>query len=247
MRCAACGATWRATPDPQPEPAVATAVEPEPPEDDPFEAPAPAAEEEALFEQPAPAPVADEEFPRRRAEPEIRRSDAPRRDSRVPGVAWAALGAAIALLLVVALVFRVDIVQLWPKAASAYASIGLPVNGIGLEIEKVHAQPSLLDGRPALVVTGELHNIRRETLVAPPISVSLLDRDGRRVVVKTFMADDRIIPPGQRRDFKISLLNPPSDASNLDVTFVLGKAAIPTAGAASSSPAAPGAGSVVTH
>ena len=224
VRCAACGNTWRAEPEPEPAPAI----EPEAPEDDPFESAAPAADDE-LFERPIAQPIADDEIlavPIRDSKPP---GKAPaKREGRVNGIVWAVLGASLALLLVVTLVFRLDIVRLWPKTASVYAGIGLPVNGIGLEIEKVHGRQSLLDGRPALEVTGVLHNVRHETIVAPPISIALLNKAGRRVLVKTIVADDPVVPPGQTRDFKLSLLNPPSDASSLDITLVLGKTGKPS-------------------
>lgn len=234
VRCAACGATWRAEPDRQPE-EPATVAEPATIEDDPFASTAPAADSE-LFERPISPPIDDDSI---LAVPIHDRKTRVRREGAAQGMVWAALGGAFALLLVTALLFRFDIVQLWPKTASVYAGIGLPVNGIGLEIEKVHGRQSLLDGRPALVVTGVLHNVRRETIIAPPISISLLDKSGRKVLVKTIQADDPVVPPGQTRDFKLSLLNPPSGASSLDVTLVLGKRA-PTASSPSAATPASG-------
>jgi predicted Zn finger-like uncharacterized protein len=220
VRCASCGNIWRAAPEadevdeapPPPEPDVSAAVSP--PADD------------ELFAEPIaePSPEAPSE-----AAVDVSRSERRRREASSPALLWAGLGASIALLLVVGLVFRVDIVQLWPKTAGTYARIGLPVNGVGLTIEKVHAQPSLLDGRRALVVSGEMRNLRNRTLIAPPISIALLDASGRRLLVKTISADDRIVPPGQSRDFKVSLLNPPAGAEGLDVTFAPPSPGRPTA------------------
>ena len=227
VRCASCGNTWRAEPDP-PSEAIAD-VEPPEPEDDPFASTAPVADSE-LFERPIVQSVDEDPI---LATPIAGRKDRVKREGGVrSGMVWAALGASLALLVVAALVFRFDIVRLWPKTASAYAGIGLPVNGIGLEIEKVHGRQSLMDGRPALVVTGMLHNVRHETIVAPPISIALLDKSGRRVLVKTIVADDPLVPPGQTREFKLSLLNPPAGASSLDITLVLGKPGRSTSGAA---------------
>ena len=213
VRCASCGNVWRAMPEAdeleeadeavaEPEPDVSAAVSP-PADDELFEAPIAEAVAETPLEQAA----------------DVGRSEQRRREASSPALLWAGLGASIALLLVVGTVFRVDIVQLWPKTASLYAGVGLPVNGVGLTIEKVHGQPSVLDGRSALVVSGEMRNLRSRTLIAPPISIALLDHSGRRLLVKTISADDRIVPPGQTRDFKVSLLNPPAGAESVDVTF----------------------------
>jgi len=216
VRCASCGNIWRAMPEADEADEADQAGEaPPPPEPDLSAAVSPPADDE-LFEAPIAEPVAEAPF---EAAPDVSRSDRRRREANSPALLWAGLGASIALLLVVGIVFRVDIVQLWPKTASTYAGVGLPVNSVGLTIEKVHAEPQLLDGRRSLVVSGEMRNLRSRTLIAPPISIALLDHFGHRLLVKTISADDRIVPPGQSRDFKVSLLNPPAGAEDLDVTF----------------------------
>ena len=213
MRCAACGTTWRAEPETPPEAAPIAAAAPE--EDDLIAVPL-AGVEDASPERPAAVPEIEAA---RRPTPIRDQIEQRKRDARLQGLAWTALGAVVALLLAGGVVFRINIVQLWPSAAGVYARIGLPVNGIGLGIEKVHGQQSLLDGRPALVVTGVVHNIRKQTLVSPPLTIALLDRAGRQVAVRTVLPDDRIVPPGQTRDFSTAFLNPPSGASGLDITF----------------------------
>ncbi len=143
------------------------------------------------------------------------------------GAVWAGLGAAVALLLGGATVFRVDVVRIWPRAASAYAAVGLSVNSIGLTIEDVHAQPSLQDGKQALVVSGVLRNIRSEPVLAPPLRIALLDKHGKRLVTRAASPGDPLIPGGQTRSFAISLVSPPSSASDLEVTFQTGAHAAP--------------------
>ena len=67
------------------------------------------------------------------------------------------LAFAVALVLIIALgiIFRVDVVRLWPRTASAYAGVGLPVNSLGLVIEGVRFEPSLQDGHAALAAIME--------------------------------------------------------------------------------------------
>lgn len=149
------------------------------------------------------------------------------REAMAQGAVWAGLGAVVALLLGGAAVFRVDVVRIWPRAASAYAAVGLSVNSIGLTIEDVHAQPSLQDGKPALVVSGVLRNIRSKPVLAPPLRIALLDKHGKRLTVRAAAPGDPLIPAGQTRSFAVSLVDPPSSASDLEVTFQTGAHAAP--------------------
>ncbi len=210
VRCAACGTSWKAQNKPPLELRVTS-------EEGAFGADPPAPDDD-LFERPL-AEVHGEDLPKafRAKQATVQRT----REAAVQGVVWAGMGAVTALMLMVAIVFRVDVVRLWPRTASAYASIGLPVNRVGLTIENVHAQPSLLDGRPSLVVSGVLRNIRARPVTAPPLSIVLLDKDGKRVAVKHAAATDTAVPPGQTRNFAISLVDPPIGASDLEVTFLV--------------------------
>ena len=212
MRCAACSASWRAAP-------TAPLDLIREPDEDIFAAPV--ADEDELLARPASDLPADElpKVFRARAETERRVKEA-----AVQGAVWAGMGAVVALLLVAGVVFRVDVVRIWPKTASAYAQVGLAVNRVGLTIEQVHAQPSLQDGRQALVVSGVLRNIRAKPVTAPPLSIVLLDRAGRKLATKTASPGDALVPPGETRSFAVSLLDPPIAASDLEVTFVAGDA-----------------------
>jgi predicted Zn finger-like uncharacterized protein len=143
------------------------------------------------------------------------------REAAAQGAVWAGLGAAFALLLGLAVVFRMDVVQMWPKTASAYASVGLRVNVVGLDIENVHTQPSLQDGRPALLVSGVLRNIRAKTVVAPPLVVTLVDHQHDKLMMKTASPGDPSVPPGQSRTFAVTLVDPPNSTAEVDVGFLL--------------------------
>ena len=215
VKCASCGSSWRAKPALPLELAVspeegAVARQTHDADADLFERPTselPAAELPKMF--------------RARTEAERRL-----REAATQGVIWAGMGAAVALLLIGGAVFRTDVVQVWPKSASAYAAVGLPVNRVGLTIEDVHAQPALQDGKPALVISGVLRNIRARTVTAPSLSIALLDKGGKRVLTKTASPGDPIVPAGQTRTFAINVVNPPSSASDLEVTFVVDRPAL---------------------
>ena len=216
VRCAACGVSWKA----QAKPTLELRVNAE---EGAFGAD-PASPDEDLFERP-PADLAGEDLPKAfRAKAA---TDQRTKEAAIQGAMWAGTGAFLALLLMAAVVFRVDVVRLWPRSASAYAGIGLPVNRVGLTIEGVHAQPSLQDGRPALVVSGLMRNIRARAVTAPPLSIVLLDKDGKRLAVRHVSPGDTLVPPGQTRSFAVSLVDPPIAASDLEVTFLISGPAMP--------------------
>ena len=71
------------------------------------------------------------------------------REAVAAGVAWAGLGAGFVALVLACVLFRVDVVRLWPQTASAYAFAKMPVNPTGLAFETVQGQPNLINGHAA--------------------------------------------------------------------------------------------------
>jgi predicted Zn finger-like uncharacterized protein len=148
------------------------------------------------------------------------------REAAATGAIWAGLAAGFVLLIALGAVFRMDVVRLWPKTASAYAAAGLPVNTTGLIIEQVKASPGVDNGHPAVMVSGVMRNVVDRTVNAPPLRVSLLGKDGRPVAHKLADAPDTApIRAGETRHFSISMPDPPKSASDVEVTFVLDMAA----------------------
>lgn len=205
VRCTSCSASWRAEPSPELE------LRNSP-------------EEGAIGSDPRRADISLGALPA---------SDVPRairaraldqkkvREAAAAGAVWAGIGGAFALVIVTAMVFRVDVVRLWPTTASAYAAVGMPVNRVGLTIEKVKADPALEAGHAALAVTGTIRNIRTKPVAAPPLSIRILDKQGHRVGGRVMHIDDSLIPAGQTRSFSVSLLDPPITAKDVEVTFAL--------------------------
>lgn len=204
VKCASCGARWTATAEislelenSEEEGAIAVERAPEP------EAP--------------PRPLTGDELPKAfRAKADTERRV---REAAATGVIWAGMAAALVLMIALAIIFRVDVVRLWPRTASAYAGVGLPVNSLGLVIEGVRFEPSLQEGHAALSVSGMIRNIENEPVVTPPLRISLLDAEGKAVATKIARPADARIPPGETRHFAIALLDPPASAKELEVAF----------------------------
>jgi predicted Zn finger-like uncharacterized protein len=212
VRCKSCQHTWRATLD---EPLELGA-----------EAPVESAsfirhDEEAgetLAETPAP------ELPRAfRARAEQQRR---LRRAAAHGAVWAGIAAGFALLLGSAWLFRIEVVETFPKAAAAYAAVGSPVNPTGLDFEAVSASPSPSDpGR--VLVSGALRNVRDNEVVAPPVRVALLDAHGAEIGHAVVRIDAAPVLPGQVQGFAALIDDPGSKGQGVGVDFTTVEAAAP--------------------
>jgi predicted Zn finger-like uncharacterized protein len=227
VKCSNCGARWTALPEgaaepaPPPKPAAATAPKPAPPAAAPLD--------EVVFEGPTPTPAA----PRKAAPP-------PRGEGKGKALVWAGAAVAVAGLIAGAIIFRADVVRLLPASQAAYAGLGLPVSA--LAIEKVHADAGFQGGRPALSVTGQLHNQRDDAANAPSLRISLLDRLGKPVAVKVARPIDTAVPGRAVRYFAISIVDPPASTHDLQVSFEPpGKTAPVAVAMPAAAPTAPGA------
>ena len=206
VKCASCEHRWTAYP---------VAVAPELTEDvDPAVS---SVEPAGLTADPEPTEVAAKELPKefRAKAADLRKV----RQAATTGVVWAAMAAALVVMIAIAAVFRINVVSLWPKTAAAYAWIGMPVNSLGLTIEGVRAEPALQEGHAALSVSGMFRNVKDKAVTAPPLRISLLTKDGRLLATKIAQPADAVVPPGETRHFAIAILDPPASANQLEVAF----------------------------
>jgi predicted Zn finger-like uncharacterized protein len=216
VKCTNCGHRWSARKDAPPP----VAAEPEP---EPVAEAAPEPLPEAAPE-PAAAPVDDLEFVPVQREPEPRvaarrAKPAPKQDPRGVVALWASAAALVVALVACALLFRGQVVKLWPKSQGAYASLGLPVNSVGLVIEAVRVEPTFVGGRPVLSVTGALRNVRGQPVTSPPLRINLLNRLGKPIAAKVVRPIDPHVPAGATRHFAIAISDPPANARDLEVVF----------------------------
>jgi len=221
VRCASCGHRWTARneeaedlfdgPEASAPASKAEGVEPG------AESAGAAAAGDA--EEPPVSALPGEELPkvfRARANAERRL-----REATATGVIWAGMAAAMAVVVVAALIFRIDVVRILPGAAGAYAAVGLPVNTVGLVIDRdsIKARPSMQEGHAVVTVTGTIRNITEHEVTAPPLRVELLNKDEKRVAGQLAGAANAKIPPGEVRHFSITFLNPPRTAKDLQISF----------------------------
>jgi hypothetical protein len=145
------------------------------------------------------------------------------RQAAATGAIWAGMLGVLVLLIGAAVIMRQDVARIWPRTAGAYAMVGLPVNLVGLAIEGQHAQPALKDGHAAVVVSGSLRNVWARPVAAPPLRISLLNNQGKAVLVKIADPGGARIPPGEVRRFSVDVLDPPVSATDVEIAFVVGR------------------------
>lgn len=206
VRCAACGSSWRAMAE-APLELTASAEEG-----------AVAREAPLSFKPEAAAAITAPELPRAfRAKVEQRRR---LKEAAAAGAVWAGMVSGFAALLVAAYVFRVEVVELYPRAAGAYALAQVPVNPTGLEFEGVKAEPAA-GGLTAVLVSGSVRNIENEPALPPPLRVALLDAQGKKLTTRVVRLSGAPLAPGKARAFTASLPDPGGAADDVAVEFAL--------------------------
>lgn len=210
VRCQSCAHVWHGMPND--EPLELTAAQPAP-------APEPKTFEEAPAVAPeTPAPELPKAF-RARAEQQRRL-----RRAATHGVVWAGLASLFVGLVGAGWLFRVEVVELYPRAAAAYAMIGSPVNATGLEFEAVTAKA--VHDRPDMVmVSGAVRNVRDREIQPPVIRVALLDDHGAEVGHAMIELDGAPVLPGGVQGFAAMIHDPGAHGVDVDVNFVTGGAA----------------------
>ena len=209
VKCTACGTTWRVEPAPEPEPLPSpldgkSEGEAAPPVfADPEEEFAAAAQRRADI------------LRQKKAEAERKQRQA----NAITAAVWAGLVAAVAVLLTLGVIFRIQVVKAWPGAATAYAALHMPINASGLLIDKVQAAPAIVQGHRALMVTGVLTNASAGPRDTPAFRVSVLDKTGKPLAQRTIQVTAVALKVGEARRFQLEVADPPPGADNVEVTL----------------------------
>lgn len=190
VRCASCSHVWTATPE------VDAAALPE--------------------IQPAPEP--ETKLPHRayREKVEQKRKKAIR---TAAGGAWGGLAAAVAGVAICAVLFRADIVSVWPQASSAYAAVGIEANPYGVALGSLDISRETEHGLPVIVIEGEIRNIDRREREAPALRAALLDGEAAPVLEWTVLVEGGPMRPGEARAFRTLVSDAPASAVEAEVTL----------------------------
>ncbi|MEO0883509.1 MAG: MJ0042-type zinc finger domain-containing protein [Pseudomonadota bacterium] len=144
-----------------------------------------------------------------------------RRKSRLAATsAW--FSTALASLLIVGglVVFRNDVVRVWPQAAEAYKAAGLEVNRFGLDFVSVDASRTFDGTMPILTISGTVTNVTAISQPGSSVRIGLRDEVGAEVASLIAPMDTSEIAPGASANFSTRLENPPVEAFDLELSFV---------------------------
>ena len=215
VKCTSCGTVWRAEPEAPELPAsiLSHHMAPEPEFEPEETTPAPDPEEEFAAAASRRAEILRE----KKAETERKQRQA----NVITAAVWAGMVAAIAILLVLAVVFRIQVVKWWPGTATAYAALGMPVNASGLLIDKVQAAPAIVQGHRSLMVTGVLTNASAGPRSVPAFRVAVLDKGGKPLAQRLIQVPSVALKVGEARRFQLQVADPPPGANDVEVTLAL--------------------------
>jgi predicted Zn finger-like uncharacterized protein len=146
----------------------------------------------------------------------------------------ARLGAFVLLvsILILGFALRTDLVRWFPSLAGLYASIGMPVNVVGLEFESSKTMTTFRGGKAVMIITSRIRSVAGTTVEVPPVLVSLLDANGATVYEWTVTPLAREMAPGEILDFSTEVSAPPQGAVTVRLSFAHQRAgtAVATAG-----------------
>ncbi|MEP0316226.1 MAG: MJ0042-type zinc finger domain-containing protein [Hyphomonas sp.] len=144
-----------------------------------------------------------------------------RRKSRTAAlVSWLVTAGVFFALGVAAIMYRNEVVKLWPEAGSIYKQIGFNVNRFGLDFEDIQRSRTFNDTVPVVTVAGKALNISRSTVDTPAVRVDLKDERGI-IVATTYgrIRPDRLAA-GDAGTFQVVVEQAPMESFEIELKFV---------------------------
>jgi len=201
VRCAACKTTWRAE-------RVETPIDLAPAEPDPT--PVKAQDLKAVKAKTLPKSYrALQEYKKRM------------KAFAAQGLVWGGLVAGFAVVLVCGYALRANVVQLFPRAAGAYAMVGVPVNATHLQIISQSGDKHIKGGRFVVTVTAQVRNLSDQPVPVPPMKVKLLDATLQQFDTAIMPAPGLVMEPHAVRTLIFDVPDPKDLSAHLDLNFDL--------------------------
>ncbi len=132
---------------------------------------------------------------------------------------WAGLALFVILAVTLLITQRVGIVSALPGAASAYSSIGLPVNVRGLDFDKVTSTWTVEAGRSILEIHGDIVNVTDSEVSVPTVVFALRNAKGLEVYQWAAEVRNEPLAGGERTPFVARIPTPPKSIKNVQVKF----------------------------
>ncbi len=136
-------------------------------------------------------------------------------------VLWVVLVVAVAGTMGGGVVWRDDVVRLWPPAQALYRLAGLEVAlpGVGLEVRNIAWEAVRRGGVTVLAVRGEVSNMSSRVREVPQMRGHLFDDKDRELQRWTFTAPEARLLPFENIVFSTELEHPAAGTTRLIIVF----------------------------
>ena len=118
-----------------------------------------------------------------------------------------------------AIIYRSEIVKIWPKTATIFAKLGLPANLYGVDIQSVSVTTTLEAKGPRIEVKGVLKSVSREPEFVPYLKLTLVDPAGNEKLSWMIDPGIEVLQPGVAHRFSSSRTNPVRGPLNAVLVF----------------------------
>jgi predicted Zn finger-like uncharacterized protein len=156
---------------------------------------------------------------RRSWRPRLWKPRATRRTPRQSSTGLSTACVAMSALVMALIIWRGDVVRLLPQTATFYKTVGLEVNLRGLTFRDVKISNETVDGKPVLVIEGQIVAETHKTVELPRLRFSVRDAHGAEIYAWNAVMDQPVLKPGEKAWFKSRLASPPPEGRNIDVRF----------------------------
>ncbi len=137
------------------------------------------------------------------------------------GMVWGGLAAGFALVLACGYFLRTNVVELFPRAAGAYAVVGAEVNATHLQIISHTGDKHIKGGRFVVTVTAQVRNLTNQPVPVPPMKVKMRDGTLQVFDTVTMPAPGLVMDPHAVRTLVFDVPDPKDLSAVLDLNFDL--------------------------
>ncbi len=127
--------------------------------------------------------------------------------------------AAMCSLVIALVIWRADVVKLLPQTADFFKLVGLEVNLRGLAIKDVKIASETVDGKPVLVIEGQVTTLTKRKAEVPRLRFVVRDSKGTEIYAWNAVLEQSLLYPGENLWFRSRLASPPAEARSIDVRF----------------------------
>lgn len=135
-------------------------------------------------------------------------------------MSWLVTAGLFFALGLAAIIFRNDVVKVWPEAGAAYKKATFNVNRFGLEFADIQRSRTFNDTIPIVTVTGSAINVARSTVETPAVRVDLVDDEDTIVATQHGLVTPSVLEAGAIGTFRVVLEQAPMESYKVQLTFV---------------------------